>query len=199
MAFKGLFYIANAADNARFMEFIETDLPGVIRVRPRIFSDSRGSFREQFRADVMSAAGIRTDFVQDNVSVSAKHVLRGLHYQIGRPQAKLVGVMKGAVLDVAVDIRPNSPCFGKHVSVHLDDVSGEMLYIPEGFAHGFLTLEEDTIFHYKCSDYYFPAGDRGIAWNDPALGIKWSVLKPVLSEKDCLHPLLDTLSAQDLP
>src|SRR5690606_828215 len=122
-------------------EFIQTAIPGVVRIRPKVYEDARGSFREQYRADLMRVHGLETDFVQDNISVSARSVLRGLHYQIVQPQVKLVTVIRGSVVDVAVDLRKGSPTFGRHVSVLLSDRNGELLYIPDGFAHGFLSLE----------------------------------------------------------
>jgi dTDP-4-dehydrorhamnose 3,5-epimerase len=181
------------------MEFIETAIPGVVRIKPTIFGDERGSFREQYRADQFAAHGLKTDFKQDNISKSCRGVLRGLHYQIIQPQIKLVTVIRGSVIDVAVDLRDGSPTFGKHVSVLLTDRNGEMLYIPEGFAHGFLVLEEDTVFHYKCSDYYNRDGERSLLWNDPEIGIHWPIDDPLLSEKDQKNPTLNAIPKHDLP
>ena len=181
------------------MEFIQTAIPGVVRIRPKVYEDARGRLREQYRADLMREHGLETDFVQDNISVSARSVLRGLHYQILQPQVKLVTVIRGSVVDVAVDLRKGSPTFGRHVSVLLSDRNGELLYIPDGFAHGFLALEEDTVFHYKCSDYYNREGERSLLWNDPAIGIQWPVERPIMSEKDRVNPPLAAIPEHDFP
>ena len=151
-----------------------------------MFRDERGWFLESFNARAFAeATGVRTTFVQDNESLSQAGVLRGLHFQATpHAQQKLVRVIRGAVLDVCVDIRPGSPTFGHHVQVTLTGEEKTMLYIPEGFAHGFRTLENDTVFSYKCSDYYHPPSERTLLWNDPALGIDWGITDPVLSGKD---------------
>ncbi len=181
------------------MEFIPTDLEDVILIRPMIFQDKRGFFTETFRLNKFHKAGIRKPFIQDNLSQSVKGTLRGLHYQIVNPQAKLVMVTEGEILDVAVDIRRNSPNFGKYVSCRLSEENKELLYIPEGFAHGFFVLSERATFLYKCTDYYNPAGERGIRWNDPRIGIDWPVEEPILSEKDRSLPLLEELDDADIP
>ncbi len=181
------------------MEFIPTDLEDVIVIRPLIFEDKRGFFTETFRLNKFHKAGIRKPFVQDNLSRSVRGTLRGLHYQIINPQAKLVMVTEGEILDLAVDLRRNSPNFGKYVSCRLSEENKEMLYIPEGFAHGFFVLSERATFLYKCSDYYNPAGERGIRWNDPKIGIEWPVDEPVLSDKDKNLPLLSELADNDIP
>lgn len=181
------------------MEFIPTKLEDVIVIRPIIFEDKRGFFTETFRLNKFHKAGIREPFVQDNLSRSVRGTLRGLHYQIVNPQAKLVMVTEGEILDVAVDIRRHSPNFGKYVSRRLSEENKEMLYIPEGFAHGFFVLSERATFLYKCSDYYNPAGERGIRWNDPGIGIEWPVSDPVLSQKDSNLPLLSELDESDIP
>ncbi len=181
------------------MEFIPTELEDVIVIRPMIFEDKRGFFTETFRLNKFHKAGIRKPFVQDNLSRSVKGTLRGLHYQIVNPQAKLVMVTEGEILDVAVDIRRHSPNFGKYVSRRLSEKNKEMLYVPEGFAHGFFVLSERATFLYKCSDYYNPAGERGIRWNDPRIGIDWPDSDPVLSEKDSNLPLLSELEESDIP
>ena len=181
------------------MQFIPTAIKGVIRIRPVVFEDARGSFREQFRKDLFEANGLVSDFVQDNISVSSRGVLRGLHYQIINPQVKLVSVVRGSVVDVVVDVRRGSPTFVKHVSVLLSDRNREMLYIPEGFAHGFQAMEDDTVFHYKCSDYYSREGERSVLWSDPQIGIKWPIDEPLLSAKDHENPTLDRIPEQDLP
>lgn len=167
------------------MEIIETNIPDVKIVRPNVFRDARGYFMESFRATTFEEHGISTDFVQDNQSLSAKGILRGLHFQ--KPpysQAKLVRVVQGAVLDVAVDIRKGSPFYGQHVSQRLDTENMLQLFIPTGFAHGFLTLEDDTVFQYKCGDYYNKESEGSILWNDPELGIDWGAENPTLSDKD---------------
>jgi dTDP-4-dehydrorhamnose 3,5-epimerase len=181
------------------MEFIPTAIEGVVRIRPLVFEDARGSFREQFRSDLFEKNGLESQFVQDNVSISSRGVLRGLHYQIVCPQIKLVSVMRGSVVDVAVDLRRGSPTFGKHVSVLLSDRNKEMLYIPAGFAHGFQAMEDDTVFLYKCSDYYNRNNERALLWNDPQIGIKWPIEEPRLSPKDLENPILDRISEVDLP
>jgi len=181
------------------MQFIPTAIKGVIRIRPIVFEDARGNFREQFRNDLFEANGLVSNFVQDNISVSSRGVLRGLHYQIINPQVKLVSVLRGSVVDVVVDVRRGSPTFGNHVSVLLSDRNREMLYIPEGFAHGFQSLEDDTVFHYKCSDYYNRDGERALLWNDPQIGIKWPIDEPLLSPKDLENPTLERIPEKDLP
>lgn len=181
------------------MRVITTDLPGVIIFEPSIFKDGRGFFFESYREDTLQAQGICTDFVQENLSVSMRHVLRGLHYQLKFPQAKLCRVLSGEVLDVAVDIRNGSPTFGQNVAVHLSSDNFRMLYIPRGFAHGMLALTEKTIFQYKCDAYYSPQDSKGVAWNDPDLGIEWGVERPVLSEIDQNLLNLKNISKNDLP
>ena len=168
------------------MKIEETSLPGVLIITPRIFSDNRGAFWETWNHKAFEEAGMPCTWVQDNFSVSKKNVLRGIHYQITQAQGKLVRVAYGAVLDVAIDLRRNSPCFGKHVAVELTEDNGRMLWIPEGFGHGFLVLSEQAGFAYKVTDYYNPKGERTIVWNDPELKIQWPI-KPeeaIVSEKD---------------
>lgn len=173
------------------MRIEETFIPGLFLIYPRVFEDPRGYFFESYNAAVFREAGIREEFVQDNQSLSQKGVLRGLHFQVGESaQSKLVRVIQGAVLDVAVDIRVGSPTFGKHLAVQLDADNKTMMYIPAGFAHGFLTLTDNTIFSYKCGQFYNKAAEMGIAWNDPALNIAWNIEQPILSEKDRQNPLL---------
>ena len=147
----------------------------------------------------MAEAGITAEFVQDNHSFSAHNVLRGLHYQISRPQAKLCRVVQGKVLDVIVDIRKGSPHFGRHVSTILSAENKVQLYVPPGFAHGYLVLEAPAEFLYKCSEFYVPAWDRGIAWNDPKLGIDWGIADPILSQRDKCHPGLYDVPPEELP
>lgn len=153
---------------------VETALPGVLIIEPRIFPDARGFFLETYREDALVAVGVRLRFVQDNHSRSSRGVLRGLHYQLRHPQDKLCRVARGEVLDVAVDIRVGSPTFGKHISVLLSDANHRQLFIPRGFAHGFVVLSEIADFLYKCSDYYDASDDHGVLWNDTALGIDWT-------------------------
>lgn len=173
------------------MDFLPLELPEVIVVKPDVFSDDRGYFFESFQKEKFAAFGIDKPFVQDNESKSQKGVLRGLHFQLPPyAQGKLVRVVKGSVLDVAVDIRKNSPTFGKWVSVTLSEENKWMCWIPEGFAHGFITLEDNTIFAYKCTNIYHKASEGSIRWNDPKLSINWGTEQPLLSEKDAEAPLL---------
>ncbi|MBP8822937.1 MAG: dTDP-4-dehydrorhamnose 3,5-epimerase [Flavobacteriales bacterium] len=168
------------------MEVFTTAIGGLLRIRPRVFGDPRGQFMETFNAGQFAkATGITDRFVQDNESRSRAGVLRGLHLQVApHAQAKLVRVVRGAVLDVCVDCRPGSPTYGQHVGIRLDDRQNELLYIPEGMAHGFVALEEETVFSYKCSAYYAPAAERTILWNDPDLAIDWGIDRPLISDKD---------------
>lgn len=172
------------------MRAIETELPGVLIVEPDVFEDARGFFFESYSRKKYAALGIIDDFVQDNHSLSARGTLRGLHYQTAPGQAKLVRVTRGAVLDVAVDIRWGSPTFGRWVGVELSAENRRQLYIPVGFAHGFCVTSEVAEFLYKCSSYYAPTLERGIAWDDPDLAIVWPVADPVLSDRDRRHPRL---------
>jgi dTDP-4-dehydrorhamnose 3,5-epimerase len=179
------------------MQVIDTALPGVKLIQPVRHGDARGYFSETYRRDVLLAHGIAIDFIQDNQAFSAAvHVLRGLHFQ-ARPmaQAKLVRVSRGAIVDVAVDIRASSPAYGQHVAVKLTADEGNQLLVPEGFAHGYCTLEPNTEVIYKVNNYYSPENDRGLLWNDPALGIDWGLAgaEPVLSAKDHTHPTLANL------
>ena len=171
---------------------IETELPDVLILEPDVFGDERGFFMESFNArEFRRATGLSPEFVQDNHSRSARSILRGLHYQIGRPQGKLVRVTAGEVFDVAVDIRRSSPDFGKWVGVTLSAENKRQLWVPEGFAHGFLVLSEMADFLYKVTDYYAPDLERCITWNDPGIGIEWPISgEPVLSEKDRSGALL---------
>lgn len=168
------------------MRVIETTIPDVKLIEPRVHSDARGFFLESWNARSFAAAGIDAQFVQDNHSCSAKGVLRGLHYQIEHPQAKLVRVIAGAVYDVAVDMRRSSKTFGRWVGAELSAENKLQLWIPQGFAHGFLCLQERTEFLYKCTDFYAPEHERAVLWNDPALAIDWPLagLTPSLSQKD---------------
>lgn len=173
------------------MEVKETKIPGLLIIEPRIFHDGRGYFFETFHKERYEKAGIHHAFVQDNQSLSHKGILRGLHFQ--RPpmeQGKLVRVIKGAALDVAVDIRKGSPTYGHHVSVLLTGENQVQFWVPPGFAHGFSTLEDNTIFHYKCTGFYDKASEGGICWDDPDLDIDWDTESPILSDKDKDNVLL---------
>ena len=175
------------------MKVIDAGLEGLKIIEPDVFGDERGWFCEQYNAARYKAAGITADFVQDNESLSSKGVVRGLHWQAAPlTQAKLVRVIRGAAWDVAVDIRKGSPTFGKHVSVVLSGENRKQFFIPRGFAHGFIVLEDDTLFSYKCDNLYCAAADRGMRFDDPALGIEWPKVDVELrlSEKDRRHPLL---------
>ena len=181
------------------LQIIETSLPGVLLIQPRVFGDARGFFMETYRQNVLAEAGIAETFVQDNHSRSARGVLRGLHYQLLRPQAKLCRVAQGEVLDVAVDIRVGSPHFGKWVAVVLSEENRTQIYIPQGFAHGFVVRSETADFLYKCSDYFDASDDRGVLWNDPALGIDWAEPSPLISEKDQRYLPLAGIAHDQLP
>ncbi|MBQ4191796.1 MAG: dTDP-4-dehydrorhamnose 3,5-epimerase [Bacteroidales bacterium] len=175
------------------MEVIRTVIPDVVIIEPRVFGDSRGYFFESWSQREFDALVRPVRFVQDNESSSSYGVVRGLHFQKGAfSQSKLVRVVEGTVLDVAVDIRRGSPTFGRHVAVELDADSHRQLFIPRGFAHGFSVLSQHAVFQYKCDNYYAPQAESAIAWNDPALGIDWRVSAEdaILSEKDKRHPLL---------
>jgi dTDP-4-dehydrorhamnose 3,5-epimerase len=178
-------YILN---NFTFMQFKESRIRGVIVIIPRIFSDERGLFFESYNQKEFEENNIPFDFVQDNQSFSIKGTLRGLHFQKAPfAQGKLVRVITGKVLDVVVDMRPDSATFGQYETFILDGLSNQLLYIPEGFAHGFLALE-DTILSYKCTQLYNKTSESGVSWNDPQLGIEWGILDPIVSEKDQLLP-----------
>ncbi|GAB6058814.1 dTDP-4-dehydrorhamnose 3,5-epimerase [Desulfonatronum parangueonense] len=180
------------------MNVIETPLAGVLLITPRAFGDARGFFLETYQADRYAEAGIHAAFVQDNHSRSSRGVLRGLHYQIGRPQGKLVMVTRGAVFDVAVDIRKGSSTFGRWYGVELSDANHMQLYVPPGFAHGFCVLSETADFLYKCTEYYAPEAERAIIWNDPNIGIDWPIVEPSLSAKDAAAPQLKDVPSEDL-
>jgi len=181
------------------MERIETSLPGVYELRPVVHRDSRGAFLETYHHAKFKDLGIKDTFLQDNHSISSLGTLRGLHYQLLHAQAKLCRVIEGEALDVAVDIRVGSPHFGNWTSVRLSAKQQNLIYVPAGFAHGFLALTETVQFLYKCSDYYAPSDEYGLLWNDPALAIEWDVLRPVLSQKDANNPKLADVQQQFLP
>lgn len=168
------------------MKIVETPLPGVMHLIPNIYRDDRGAFCETWNLKSFSEAGLPTEWVQDNSSLSRRNVVRGLHYQVTQPQGKLVRVSSGAVLDVAVDLRRSSPHFGRHVALELSAENGHMLYIPAGFGHGFAALSDNVGLAYKVTDYYSPSGERTILWNDPDLAIAWpfDADAAILSPKD---------------
>ena len=168
------------------MKITETALPGVLVLTPTIYRDNRGAFFETYNQRAMAEAGLPTAWMQDNFSLSIKNVVRGIHYQLGQPQGKLIRVTHGAVVDVAVDLRHSSATFARHIAVELTGENGQMLWIPEGFGHGFAVLSEVAGFAYKVTDFYFSAGDRTIAWNDPDLAIPWPIAPElaIVSDKD---------------
>ena len=174
------------------MKVVETSLPDVLLVDSPVHGDSRGFFTEVFHADKFAALGLPTSWTQDNHSRSAKGILRGLHFQLEQPQGKLVRAVTGSIFDVAVDLRRSSPCFGQWVGVTLNAGDGRQLWVPPGFAHGFLVLSESADVAYKCTTLYDAKSDRGIAWNDSAVGIDWPLhgASPLLSAKDAVAPLL---------
>lgn len=174
------------------MKIKKTKLEGVVIIEPDVFGDNRGFFMESWNKNKMEEAGLYYDFVQDNHSKSTvKGTLRGIHFQKGdKAQAKLVRCVKGAVLDVAVDLRKNSPTFKQWVGVELSEENKKQLLIPRGFGHGFVTLTDDVEFLYKADNYYAPEAEGGIRWNDPDIGVEWGVENPILSEKDKINPLL---------
>jgi len=177
------------------MQIKEVFLPGVLLIEPKIFSDDRGLFYESFNQARYQECGIKKAFVQDNISRSHKNVIRGLHYQLIHPQAKLVSVISGQVFDVVVDIKPGSPTYGKWFGQILSDENHLQLYIPEDYAHGFCVLSETADFMYKCTDYYHPQGERGIRFDDPDINIDWPIEKnkAIVSPKDLVHPFLNAV------
>jgi len=177
----------------------QTKLDGVLLVEPKVFADNRGYFYESFRGSDYVAAGICGPFVQDNISYSKKGILRGLHYQYPRCQAKLVQVLSGEVADVAVDIRTGSPTYGKWVMEILSEQNHRQLYIPAGFAHGFCVLSDGATFSYKCTEYYDATCDCGVIWNDADLNIDWPIDEPLLSDKDIALSRLSDIAADKLP
>jgi dTDP-4-dehydrorhamnose 3,5-epimerase len=181
------------------MKVTPTRLKEVLLIEPQVFGDRRGYFVETYQEQRYAEAGIPARFVQDNLSCSQRHILRGLHYQHPQGQAKLVQVLDGEVFDVAVDIRRGSPTFGQWVGVNLSGQTQHQLFIPPGFAHGFCVLSATALFMYKCTAYYAPQHEGGIRWNDAALNIQWPVREPVLSEKDQRHPLLKDVPLSRLP
>jgi dTDP-4-dehydrorhamnose 3,5-epimerase len=181
------------------MNIITTSIEGVLIIEPKVFMDNRGFFMETYNRNRYIKVGINTLFVQDNLSYSVWGTVRGLHYQIKHPQAKLIQVITGEIFDVAVDIRPGSPTFGKWTGVHLSDRNRRQLFIPGGFAHGFCVLSETAHFLYKCSDFFAPDDEGGIIWSDPDIDIDWPVEDPIVSEKDKQLQRLAELDPNQLP
>lgn len=180
------------------MKILTTNLPGVVEIEPRVFRDDRGFFFESFNEPRFREYGLPSAFCQDSHSRSIRGVLRGLHYQVNRPQGKLVAVIRGSIYDVAVDVRRESPSFGQWHGVVLTDAQPRHLWIPPGFAHGFWVLSETADVMYKCTEIYDPSDERGVMWNDPFLRIEWPGSNPILSIKDERHPLLSP-ERSDLP
>jgi dTDP-4-dehydrorhamnose 3,5-epimerase len=172
------------------MQVKRTELSDVLIIEPKRVGDERGFFSELFRADSYAALGLRESFVQDNLSRSTRGVLRGLHLQHPNAQGKLIAAIRGEILDVAVDARVGSPDFGRHVAVMLSEENGRQLFVPRGFAHGYLVLSETAVCLYKCDNYYSPADEIVIRWNDPDIGIRWPIANPSLSARDSSAPLL---------
>jgi dTDP-4-dehydrorhamnose 3,5-epimerase len=181
------------------LQRLDTSLPGVWELQPKVLRDARGFFLETYHQQKYSDLGIHDVFVQDNHSRSAKGTLRGLHYQLRHPQAKLCRVVEGEALDIAVDIRLGSPTFGRWASVLLSAVSHNLVFIPPGFAHGFVALTDTVQFLYKCSDFYDPSSEHGIIWDDPGLAISWGVTNPLVSERDARYPTLAAMPREFLP
>jgi dTDP-4-dehydrorhamnose 3,5-epimerase len=181
------------------MNVIETDLPGVLVIEPRVFGDERGFFMESWNQRRYKEAGLPDGYVQDNLSFSTHGVLRGLHFQNPNPQGKLVSVLRGEVFDVAVDIRVGSPTFGRWTGITLSAENKRQLYVPPDFAHGFVVTSEAALFFYKCTDYYVPASEGTVLWNDPEIGIEWPIAEPNLSDKDRLARPLREMRGDDLP
>lgn len=181
------------------MKTMDTALPGVLVIEPQVFGDARGFFMETFHQARYAELGVPETLVQDNLSQSKQGVLRGLHYQYPNPQGKLIQVLKGEVFDVAVDIRVGSPTFGKWVGVVLSNENKRQVYIPQGFAHGFLVTSDEALFAYKCTEFYSPETEGAIRWNDPDIGIQWPIDNPTLSEKDRSLPKLKEIDKSRLP
>ena len=181
------------------MNIIKTKIPGLLIIEPKVFGDERGFFLETYNAQRYQELGIKETFVQDNLSFSCKGILRGLHFQKPMEQGKLVQVQQGEVYDVAVDIRVGSPTFGKWEAVVLSEQNKRQFYVPPGFAHGFVVTSATALFSYKCTDFYNPAGEVSIAWNDPQLAIPWPIDSPKLSEKDSHACLLKDIPRENLP
>ena len=181
------------------MQVLKTEIPGILIIEPGVFEDSRGIFKETYERNRYTDAGIAGEFVQDNLSRSCRGALRGMHYQIQHPQGKLVQVFRGEIFDVAVDLRRNSPQFGKWVGVKLSESNHRQLYVPEGFAHGFCVLSETADVFYKCTDFYHPEHERTLFWNDPDVNIQWPLQSdPILSDKDRDGTLFSEIEAFEM-
>jgi len=181
------------------MNIKETNIPGVLILEPKVFTDDRGYFLETWNSMRYEQAGIPGPFVQDNISFSTKGILRGLHFQYPQSQGKLIQVLLGEVMDIVVDIRVGSPTYGQWISEVLSESNHRQMYIPPGFAHGYCVTSEAAIFSYKCTDFYNPATEHGIIWNDPDIGIEWPTAQPVLSKKDAIYPRLKEFQPENLP
>lgn len=178
------------------MQIEKTEIEGLLIIKPKVFEDDRGHFFESFNKNVFFKNGLSLEFVQDNQSLSNKNVLRGLHFQSPPyAQGKLIRVIKGSVLDVAVDIRKSSPTYGKNVVINLSEQNKIMFYIPEGFAHGFLTLEDNTIFSYKCTNFFNKESEGSLLWNDLDLNVNWGITNPILSDKDKVAPTFNSFNS----
>lgn len=178
------------------MQIEKTEIEGLLIIKPKVFEDDRGHFFESFNKNVFFKNGLSLEFVQDNQSLSNKNVLRGLHFQSPPyAQGKLIRVIKGSVLDVAVDIRKSSPTYGKNVVINLSEQNKIMFYIPEGFAHGFLTLEDNTIFSYKCTNFFNKESEGSLLWNDLDLNVNWGITNPILSDKDKVAPSFNSFNS----
>jgi dTDP-4-dehydrorhamnose 3,5-epimerase len=172
------------------MNVVPMQIAEVLIIEPDVFGDRRGFFYEHYKADRYATHGIEGPFIQDNISRSGRGVLRGLHLQNPKSQGKLVSVLRGSVLDVAVDVRRGSPTFGRHVTVELSEENRRQIWVPRGFAHGFVVLSEMAEFFYKCDEFYSPSDEITVRWNDPAIGIDWRIKSPLLSPRDAAAPLL---------
>jgi dTDP-4-dehydrorhamnose 3,5-epimerase len=181
------------------MKIIPTSIEKILIIEPDVFKDHRGFFMETYHQKRYQELGVNRVFVQDNLSFSRQGTLRGLHYQIQNPQAKLVQVISGEIYDVAIDIRAGSPSFGQWVGVHLSDKNNRQLFIPEGFAHGFCVLSDTALFSYKCSKLYAPDDESGILWSDSSLNIDWPIKTPTISDKDSRYPTLSDVEMNRLP
>ncbi len=180
------------------MKITSARIPEIKIIEPGVYEDDRGYFLESFREDILKEHGITGPFVQDNISKSFKGTVRGLHYQLEKPQGKLVQCIKGEILDVAVDVRKSSKTFGNYVAVKLSEKNHRQAYIPVGFAHGFSVLSDKAIVHYKCTEYYDKDSERGIRWDDPLIRINWDIARPILSDKDRRQPLFSSLTEDDI-
>lgn len=181
------------------MNIIETKLPGVLILEPDVYPDDRGYFLETFSSTRYEQAGIPGPFVQDNISFSKRGILRGLHFQYPQSQGKLIQVLSGEVMDIVVDIRMGSPTYSQWIGEVLSESNHRQIYVPPGFAHGYCVTGETAFFSYKCTDFYNPATEHGIIWNDPDIGIEWPIARPVLSKKDAVYPALKDLEPEYLP